>query len=756
MTVTEALQQAFIAIQREDWAKADALCRAVLVAEPRNFHALSFSGFVALRTDRIPDAERHLRDALAIQPDNPEILNNRGMALARLNRAVEALSCYDRALALNPNYPNAWLNRGNVLRDLKRSSEALVCFDRALAIQPDPGAWFNRGNVLSDLGRHRDALASYGAALAIDPRYAEACLNRGNAHRQLGDNAAALADYDRARALAPGLAEVHNNRGNALAALRRFAEAIESFEHALAIKPDDADSLNNLGNVLSDVGRDAEALACYNQAVGLKPDAGILVNRGNLLRAHKQHAEAVNDYAAALDLDPERDFLYGIWLHARMKICDWRNLTEDLARLSAMIEDGRRAALPFSVVSMTDSPALQRRAAETWIAASYPGPSAVRPAHPPHDRICVGYFSADLHDGAMTQLIAELFELHDRSRFHITGFSLGRDSEDAMRRRVVAAFDEFIDVREHPDDAIAALARDLEIDIAVDLNGFTQNNRTGIFARRAAPIQATYLGFPGTMGAGFIDYLIGDHTLISDDDRRWYAEKVVRFPDSYLINDRQKVISDTPVNRTGFGLPDSAFVFCCFNGSYKITPGMFDIWMRLLSRIERSVLWLLHDNDAAVANLRSEAAGRGIDPDRLVFAPHLPLAEHLARHRLADLFLDTLPCNAHTTASDALWSGLPVLTCPGSSFASRVAASLLRAIRLPELVAGSIEDYEAIAIRLAGNPMELQALRHRLADHRLTTPLFDSAQLTRHFESAYAAMVDAWRAGRAPDHIDLN
>jgi predicted O-linked N-acetylglucosamine transferase (SPINDLY family) len=258
------------------------------------------------------------------------------------------------------------------------------------------------------------------------------------------------------------------------------------------------------------------------------------------------------------------------------------------------------------------------------------------------------------------------------------------------------------------------------------------------------------------MGAGFIDYLIGDHTLIGDDDRRWYAEKIVRFPDSYLINDRQKLISGTPVNRADFGLPDSAFVFCCFNGSYKVTPGMFDVWMRLLSRIQDSVLWLLHDNDAAAANLRGEAARRDIDPDRLVFAPHLPLSEHLARHRLADLFLDTLPCNAHTTASDALWSGLPVLTCHGKSFASRVAASLLNAIRLPELVARSIEDYEAIAMRLAENPAELHALRQRLADNRLTTPLFDSGQLTRHFESAYAAMVDAWRAGRAPDHLDLN
>jgi predicted O-linked N-acetylglucosamine transferase (SPINDLY family) len=758
LTAGEALQRAFAALQREDWREVRSLCDAVLRAQPGNPHALYYLGFVALRTGRMADAAELLGAVASRHPDNAEVHNNLGMALGALGRHVEALASYERAVALRPDYANAWVNKGNLLHELKRCGDALECLDRARALHVDADTCYNRGNVLRDLGRHAEAIESYTEALALDARHIAAHINRGTARAEAGDAAGALSDCESAIALAPGHVEAHNNRGNALCRLRRYDEAIASYRQGLSIEPDHADLHNNLGNALRDAGRLADALASYSRAIALRKHAGYLVNRGNLLRDSRHFAEAKRDYAAAMALEPDRDFLMGTWLHARMKICDWLDLPANLAWLAERIAAGRRAAMPFSAMTMTAEPALQERAARTWVAATLA--AEARRATPiakreQGSRIRLGYFSADLHDGAMTQLVAELFELHDRSRFHVTGFSLGPPSDDAMRRRVVAAFDRFVDVGDRSLDEIVQTARDLEIDIAIDLNGFTMNNRAGVFARRVAPIQVAYLGFAATMGAEFIDYLIADQTLIPEQDRQWYAEKIVCMPHSYMVNDRRKKIADAPATRAGCGLPDTAFGYCCFNSSYKITPDVFDVWMRVLSRVNDSLLWLLEDNAAATRNLRTAASLRGIAPERLVFAPRLPLPEHLARHRLADLFLDTLPVNAHTTASDALWAGVPVLTCPGRTLASRVAASLLGALRMPDLIADSMAAYEALAVELATSAARLRELRERLSANRLTTPLFDSARSTRHFEAAYVAMMERHRADLPPDHIHV-
>jgi predicted O-linked N-acetylglucosamine transferase (SPINDLY family) len=368
----------------------------------------------------------------------------------------------------------------------------------------------------------------------------------------------------------------------------------------------------------------------------------------------------------------------------------------------------------------------------------------------------VAYLSADFHDHATAYLMAEFFERHDSTRFETIAISFGPDRQDGMRQRLRQAFGQFIDVRGHSDAEVAQLLRSLEVDIAVDLKGYTQDCRTGILARRCAPVQVNYLGFPGTMGAPYIDYIVGDATVTPPGCERFYTEHIVRLPHSYQVNDRQRAIAAQTPTRQQQGLPDEGFVFACFNNNYKITPEVFGIWMRLLAQVQGSVLWLLADNDAAPAHLRSEAAARGIDSRRLVFAPRAPLPEHLARHRLADLFLDTLPYNAHTTASDALWAGLPVLTCLGASFAGRVAASLLRAAGLPELVATSLADYEALAFALATTPGRLAALRARLERSRLECPLFDTAAFVRSMERAYEEMVRRARAGETHRGLDFS
>jgi predicted O-linked N-acetylglucosamine transferase (SPINDLY family) len=367
-----------------------------------------------------------------------------------------------------------------------------------------------------------------------------------------------------------------------------------------------------------------------------------------------------------------------------------------------------------------------------------------------HDRIRIAYLSADLHDHATAHLMAGLFEMHDKSRFETTAVSFGPDDRSDLRRRLKNSFEHFLDVRADSDQAVAELVRQREIDIAVDLKGFSQNARPGIFARRAAPVQVNYLGYPGNLGADYFDYIIADETIIPDDRRQFYSEQVVWLPDSYQANDSQRQIAATTPTREQCGLPGTGFVFCCFNNTIKIMPEMFDIWMRLLTDVDGSVLWLIDGNATASANLRREAERRGVSAARLIFAPRVALAEHLARHRNADLFLDIVPCNAHTTASDALWAGVPVLTYLGGTFAGRVAASLLKAAGLPELVATSLEQYEAMALALARDPGRLASIKEKLARNRGTCPLFNTRRFTRHIEAAYVTMWEQSQRGQRP------
>jgi protein O-GlcNAc transferase len=418
----------------------------------------------------------------------------------------------------------------------------------------------------------------------------------------------------------------------------------------------------------------------------------------------------------------------------------------------AHVREKKSIISPFTLLGYSGDPALQLHCAKNSIAHQVRLPP--RPlwtgARWHHGKLRVAYLSADFHRHATAYLMAELLERHDRSRFEILGVSFGVDDESEMRRRLIAAFDQFHDVRATGDEEVAKLLRDLQVDIAIDLMGHTHDARPGILAYRPAPIQVSYLGFPGTTGAEFIDYIVADKTVAPFEHQPFYTEKIVHLPDCYQVNDSKRNIAERTPTRREAGLPETGFVFCCFNNAWKITPEVFSVWIRLLHAIEGSVLWLLRDDESAERNLRMEAQARGIDPARLVFASRLPIEDHLARHRLADLFLDTLPCNAHTTASDALWAGLPLLTCEGTAFAGRVAASLLNATALPELVTYSLEDYEALTLQLAREPSLLEDYRKRLARNRLSHPLFDTARFRRHIEAAYLQMWDIWQRGEPP------
>jgi len=682
----------------------------------------------------------------------------RAIALQKAGHFEVAQALYEKILRLQPRHFDALHLSGLVALELNAPNRAVELISRAIEVNPRHApAHHNLAITLAELGQFDAALRSYDRALELEPSNAKTHNDRGNALADLGRNAEALAAYDSAVALDAGYAEAHYNRSCALLALGQSREALASCERALALRPDYAKALNNLGIALGNLGRTAEALAAFERATIAAADyADAINNAAFALVDLKRSAEAVARFDALLALRPDYPFARGARLRTQMAFADWTDVDVRVADIVDRIERGEPAARPFDVLAVCGAPSVQRSAARIWMEARCLSNPALgplpRPA--PSGRIRIGYFSPDYGSHALSALMAELFERHDRSRFEIFGFSCGPDDGSDLRRRVAAAFEHFIDVQEQSDVEIAQRARALGIDIAVDLAGFTRGGRTGVLALRAAPVQASWLGYLGTMSADYIDYLFADAVIVPDAIKGNYAEKIVRLP-CYQPNDTRRAIAERRFTREELGLADSGFAFCSFNDTYKLTPATFDVWMRILRRTEGSVLFLYADGDPVPANLRREAAARGVDPERLVFGGRLPVADYLARYRAADLFLDTQPYNAGTTASDALWAGLPVLTCTGDAFAARIAASVVTAAGLPELVTDSPQAYEETAVALATSPDRMSALRRWLAESRTTAPLFDSDRHTASVEAAYVEMHRRSLAGLAPDDIDV-
>ncbi len=740
--------------------EARTLYRQALELQPEHCQALHLLGVVALQTNHPEPAAELIGRSILIDAQFAAAHLNYGSALSRLNRHEAAIASFDKAIALQPDYADAYFNRGNTLRELKRFEAAVESYDRAIALKPDNAdAYVNRGNALRDLKRYHAAIENYDAALSLKPDYADAYFNRGTTRHELKQYEAAIAEYDRAIGRNPRHAESYNNRGMTLAELKQYTAAIASYDTAIALKPDFASAFVNRGNALRAVQQLKAAVASYDAAIAIKPNnPDAYSNRGYTLRELRQYEAAIASFDQAIALKPELKGVYAMRLYTRLQLCDWRGFDSELAQLEAKIEVDATVENPLCVVALSGSARLQQKAAQAWVREEFP-PNPALPALPKrreHKRIHIGYFSADFRIHPVAQLTAELFETHDQSRFEVSGFSLGPDTKDPMRRRLERAFDRFIDVRERSDQDIALLARSMELDIAIDLGGFTEGSRANMFALRAAPLQVNYLGYPGTMGSGYMDYLIADATTIPADRRQHYGEKIICLPNSYFVNDSTRTVSDTAFSREQCGLPPSGCVFCCFNTHYKITPATFESWMRILRRVAGSVLWLSEGHPRAIGNLRREAEQRGVSAERLIFAQRIDsLPEHLARYRLADLFLDTLPYNAHTTASDALWAGLPVLTRLGEAFAGRVAGSLLRAIGLPELIAATEARYEQLAVELATDPERLARIRQTLAHNRLAAPLFDTPRFTRHLEAAYGKIIERYQAGLPPEDLYL-
>ena len=724
------------------------------IAEPAA--ADSFQrALAAHRSGRLEQARALYQEILEVRPDDPDALHQLGVIAVQSGDASGGIELIRQSLRVKPGQAEAHSSLGNALRILKKPDEALESYEHALELDPGhASALNNRGSALLDLGRPQDALTSYERALQLRPNHVGTLVNHGNTLVHLGQPAAALLSYERAIRLQPDFQPALRAHSRTLFGMWRLTEALASLERYLLLYPNDAEAYNERGLMLSDLHQVPEAIRSFERAIELDPGlAAAHFHRAVTLSVQGSYAEAIDAYDRTLRLDPECPWSLGGRAHLQMMLCDWGEWRQQIERLQNEIARDKPVISPLSLCSLSDSASLQQRCARIFTERCFPAVSeplwsGERYAH---ERIRVAYISADFRTHPVSYLLAGVLEGRDRQRFEVTALSLKAPEDSDMGRRMRNAVDSFVDVSLKPDVEVAALVRELQVDILVDLQGYTLWNRAGILAHRAAPLQVNYLGFPATMGAGYIDYIVADHEVIPAGAETAYTEQVVRLAHCYLPLDDQQGISARAPTRAEVGLPPRGFVFCAFNNHYKINPPIFDAWMGLLRAVPGSVLWLRSAIPGVTANLRREAAARGVAPQRLVFAPQMPvLADHLARTRLADLFLDTLPYNAHATAAHALWAGVPVLTCRGNSFASRVGASLLRASGLEDLVTDDLRHYENQALQLATSPQRLAGIRARLAANRSRLPLFDTRGYCRALESAYVTMWEGAQAGTAP------
>jgi len=710
------------------------------------------------RAGKPGEAETFYRQALIAAPQEAATHHLFGLLRMEQKRFEDAESLLCAACACTPHPPEALLHHALSLAQLGRFEQALTVIDRLVALKPDAaGAWNNRAELLVSLGRHAEALADFDRALARNPRLAQALEGRGNLLLISGRAQDALDSFDKALALQPHSAEAWLGKGRALLELRHPGEAAPCFDRALASAPDHPDVWFYRGIGLDDLGYFDEAIQCYDRTITLRPQGlGARNNRSVVLQRLKRYRDAAQGYCEILELSPGNDMALNGLANCALYSCDWTQ-TENFAQsLRTRIQDGAVMQLG-TVLGYFSDPALHLTAAQNYVKHLWPvtEPALWRGPRFAGKRIRVAYCSANFNAHPMPRLLAGMFEHHDRDAFEIIAMSYGPDDQSEMRQRLTRAFDQFHDVANKSVRQIAQKIAELGVDIAVDLMGHTNGGRGGIFAARPAPVQVNYMGFPGTLGTDFHDYIIGDGVILPMDQQDFYTEKIVQLPGSYLANDDQRPYPASIPSRAEAGLPEQGFVFCCFNNNWKITAPIFAIWMRLLGQVQGSVLWLLEDNREAADHLRAHAQAHGIAPERLIFAPRATPEAHLARHRLADLFLDTVPYNAHTTASDSLWVGVPLITLQDAAFHSRVAASALPAIGMPELITRSFDDYENLALSLAQSPERLQALRRRLDANRPRASLFNTARFTRNMENAYHTMAAIFREGQTPRAITV-
>lgn len=695
------------------------LYEVLLRAQPDDLELLRWSAIALTQFGYPAQALPRLQKASQLAPRAAALHNDLAVCLSALNRRTEALDHLQQACQIEPASLELQVNRLSMTRALLGPEAALQALQPLLAQADAPAAlWREQGLALAEADRHADAIPALEQALARQPKDLMALLQLALSQQNQERDDEALQTYDTLLRLQPAHADSHNNRAALWRRRGDLEQALAGFREALRLQPEHAEALHNLGSVLSELHRPEEALQAFRAALARHPNYPLLAGRTQF---------------------------------AALQIADWSDWAQGRDAIRAGLEQGHYVCPPFASLALVDDPVLQRRAAELQVQHRVPAAAPALPVRAPGQRLRIGYFSADFHNHATAHLAAGLFEQHDRERFEVRAYCFGpKVGDDKVRERLVKSFDGFHEVGPLKAAEIAALAREHGLDIAIDLKGHTRDARPAIFAARAAPLQISYLGYPGALGMPFIDYLVADPVLVPAGQEAAYGESLILMPECYQVNDDRRKLAAKTAARADHGLPEAGFVFCCFNALYKINPEQFASWMRILQRVPDSVLWLLEGPSGSAERLRAQAQAQGIDPQRLHFAPALSPQEHLDRHAAADLFLDTLPCNAHTTASDALWAGLPLITQIGRSWAARVAASLLTTHGLEELVCADAQAYEDLAVALAQDPKRLKALRTRVGKQRKASPLFDTARFTRHFEQGLLLAHERLQQGQTP------
>ena len=710
-----------------------------------------------------------------LTPNNAVGFNNLGIALHQIGEMRQAKEACEKAVTLKPDYAEAFFNMGNVLKDQGKLEEAIETYNKALSLKPDYAeAHNNMGVALQEQGKLEDAIEAFNKALLLKPDYAEAFFNMGLAFKGQGKLEDALEAYKKALSMKPAYAQVYNNIGNVLQDQGKMHDALAAYKKALALNPAIAEAYVSMGNVFLVQEKFEDATVAYNKAISIKPDlAQAHNNLGNVLKSQGKLDKAIESYETALSLKPDHSAARAQKLHQQAHICDWSTIEANSLQIGDLIAVDEIVPV-FPILSLDDSPkrqlTLAKKNSKTFRELkplkkfNVQADDTVAKKQLNKDlgadqmlkRIKLGFFSPVFHQNPVSILSARVLELLDQEKFEMFIFAYGKIVNDQYIDRLIKSGAQLIDASELTDKEIAELALEKDIDIAIEFNGFLQNGRLGILAHRPSPIQINYLAYPGTMGSDFYDYIIADEVVIPNENKEYYSENIIHLPNCYMPQDNTRRISKRPVSRTDFGLPENGFVFCCFNNSFKISPREFDIWAMLLDKVNGSVLWLMKSNKWSERNLRNEASKRGVDPNRLVFADKLPLEEHLGRLRLADLFLDTFNFNAHTTASDALWAGVPIVTKIGKSFAARVAGSLLTAIELTELITTTEKEYEELALSLATDSNKFMKIKSKLAEKKNSASLFDTEAYTKNLELAFVHAYQRYKDGLPPAEFKVS
>jgi len=709
-------KEAKILYQKGKIIEAKKICEKILKKENKQILCLHLLALIALQSNKYDESVKLINKCIKLKNKEPSFYLIKGLALHELSFFNQAINSYKKAIEIKFDFPEALLNLGNAQKEIGYIESALKSYNEAIKIQPDYAAAYNNSGLIHhELKKFVPAIEAYNKAISIQPNYAYAHNNLGNTLQKLGQFDSAIKCYDKAILIENNFFDAHYNKGIALNEIKKFTSAIKSYDEAIKIDHKNADAYRNKGNSLFEI---------------------------------KKLDLANESYEKAIKIKPELDYLLCTSFFTKNSLCDWKYYKKNFEILKKRTINGDRASMPFNILSIYNSPSLQKIASEINLKHKFGNIKKIKPIikKNKNKKIRIGYYSADFKEHVMSGLVVHLFELHDKSKFEIFGFSFGPKNNDEMRKRISTTFDQFHDVRLKSDSEIVKLSRDLNIDIAIDLMGFTKNSRFGIFVERCGPIQINFLGYPGTSGSNCMDYIVADKTIIPKKFEKYYSEKIIYMPDSYRFDHPYRNVSNKIFTREELGLPKDGFVFCCFNKTYKITPSTFDIWMKILKSTKNSVIWLFHDekNLTAKKNFQLEAKKRGVKENRIIFAERMPLPDHLSRLKLADLFIDTLPYNAHTTACDGLWVGLPFLTLTGNSFASRVGASMLNAIGLPELITHTEKKYQEKAIELANNYNLLKEIKKKLKKNKISKPFFDAKAFTENIEFAYSNIYERY------------